>query len=115
MIDLHHLNQNELCGDYLHMILLNKFYEFYPTFERATQQFVQHINKTRDSKDKVHVTLGFYNVGNEQTIRELKAFQIGRLISLQGTITRTTEVRPELMSGTFKCLECNAFVQNVMQ
>lgn len=29
--------------------------------------------------------------------------KIGRLISISGTITRTTDVRPELMYGSFIC------------
>ena len=32
---------------------------------------------------------------------------MGRLESLIGTVTRTTQVRPELIVGVFKCQNCN--------
>ena len=32
-----------------------------------------------------------------------------------GTVTRTSEVRPELFMGCFRCLECSAVVRNVEQ
>ena len=38
--------------------------------------------------------------------RELKAENIGQLTSFSGTVTRTSEVRPELLTGSFKCMEC---------
>ena len=31
---------------------------------------------------------------------------MGRLVSIHGTVTRTTEVKPELLLGSFKCMEC---------
>ena len=32
-----------------------------------------------------------------------------------GTVTRTSEVRPELFMGCFRCLECGTLVRNVEQ
>ena len=40
-------------------------------------------------------------------IRELKSSKIGKLETLIGTITRTTQVRPEVIVGIFKCTSCN--------
>lgn len=40
---------------------------------------------------------------------------LGRLMSIHGTVTRTTEVKPELILGTFKCLECGSIQDNVEQ
>lgn len=34
---------------------------------------------------------------------------------VQGTVTRSSEVRPELYLATFKCLECQHEVANVQQ
>ena len=36
-------------------------------------------------------------------------------MSIHGTVTRTTEVKPELLLGTFKCVECSAYTPNVEQ
>lgn len=32
-----------------------------------------------------------------------------------GTVTRTSEVRPELFMGCFRCLECGTIIRNVEQ
>lgn len=40
---------------------------------------------------------------------------MGRLLAWAGTVTRTTEVRPELYLGTFRCGQCSMIVRNVEQ
>jgi DNA replication licensing factor MCM6 len=41
--------------------------------------------------------------------------RLGELISISGTVTRTSEVRPELVSGTFACEVCRATIRDVEQ
>jgi DNA replicative helicase MCM subunit Mcm2 (Cdc46/Mcm family) len=48
-------------------------------------------------------------------IRELRTERIGTLMSISGTVTRTSEVRPELVYGSFACAECNGTVNEVEQ
>jgi len=36
-------------------------------------------------------------------------------VSVTGVVTRTSEVRPELLYGTFKCLDCGSVIKNVEQ
>jgi DNA replicative helicase MCM subunit Mcm2 (Cdc46/Mcm family) len=48
-------------------------------------------------------------------LRELGTAEIGKLTAVMGVVTRTSEVRPELLQGTFKCLECGNVVKNVEQ
>lgn len=48
-------------------------------------------------------------------MRDLTTSEIGKLISVMGVVTRTSEVRPELLSGTFKCLECFGVIKDVEQ
>lgn len=48
-------------------------------------------------------------------LRELSTSEIGRLVSVTGVVTRTSEVRPELLQGTFKCLDCGNIVKHVEQ
>ena len=57
--------------------------------------------------DKKHIGSG--------RLRDLTTADIGKLVSVSGVVTRTSEVRPELLQGTFKCLECGAVVKNVEQ
>jgi DNA replicative helicase MCM subunit Mcm2 (Cdc46/Mcm family) len=65
-------------------------------------------------KDKVF-QLAFKGVHPHVQLRDLKTIEIGKLISIVGTVTRTGDVRPELISGTFLCLECRAEIRNVLQ
>lgn len=60
-------------------------------------------------------TLSFYNIPLISRIRQLRTDQIGKLVSISGTVTRTSEVRPELALGTFICELCNTVIPNVEQ
>lgn len=57
----------------------------------------------------------FYNLPDVLKLRDLKSAKIGKLTSFCGTVTRTTEVHPELLLGTFYCLDCQAKVVDVQQ
>ncbi|TDZ14785.1 DNA replication licensing factor mcm6 [Colletotrichum sidae] len=59
--------------------------------------------------------IAFYNMPYISRIRALRSNQIGRLLSMSGTVTRTSEVRPELSLGTFVCEACRTVVPNVEQ
>ena len=39
----------------------------------------------------------------------------GHLIAISGTVTRTSEVRPELLFGAFKCEDCGTVMKDVEQ
>lgn len=74
------------------------------------------INKMTPNQqtDKVF-TLAFYNLPLISRIRQLRTSSIGCLLSISGTVTRTSEVRPELSMATFVCEICNTVVPNVEQ
>lgn len=59
--------------------------------------------------------IGFYNLPLVQKIRDIRADQIGSLLCISGTVTRTSEVRPELYKATFSCDQCRAVVEGVEQ
>ncbi|KAJ3339717.1 MCM DNA helicase complex subunit mcm6 [Gonapodya sp. JEL0774] len=59
--------------------------------------------------------ISFYNLPVIKRLRELRTDQMGQLICLSGTVTRTSEVRPELLYGTFKCLDCGTQVKDLEQ
>jgi len=39
-----------------------------------------------------------------ERLRDLRTEKVGRLASFKGTVTRTSEVRPELFLGAFRCV-----------
>lgn len=59
--------------------------------------------------------LAIYNLPQINKIRELKTGSLGRMMAIQGTVTRTTEVKPELLVGNFTCKVCNTTVGPVEQ
>jgi DNA replication licensing factor MCM6 len=60
-------------------------------------------------------SIAFYNIPLVSRIRSLRAGNIGQLLSISGTVTRTSEVRPELSQATFICEACRNSVHNVEQ
>lgn len=64
------------------------------------------------AKDRLF-RVGFYNLPRINKIREMKSQGLGRLMSIHGTVTRTTEVKPELLLGCFKCGECGEISKNI--
>uniref|UniRef100_A0A0V0IT25 DNA replication licensing factor MCM6 n=1 Tax=Solanum chacoense TaxID=4108 RepID=A0A0V0IT25_SOLCH len=69
---------------------------------------------TDDNPNK-DINVAFYNLPLIKRLRELTTSEIGKLVSVSGVVTRTSEVRPELLQGTFKCLDCGAVIKNVEQ
>lgn len=48
-------------------------------------------------------------------VRELTANKIGTLLRISGQVVRTHPVHPELVSGTFVCMDCGTVVKDVEQ
>lgn len=71
----------------------------------------QHLAETGESK----FAAAFYDLPLFHGIRDLRAEQLNKLVTIRGTVTRTTEVKPELLVGTFQCNECQREVSGVVQ
>ncbi|CBZ55651.1 putative DNA replication licensing factor [Neospora caninum Liverpool] len=57
-------------------------------------------------------------VGAQKYIHEISSIRcnmLGSLLSIRGQVTRTTDVRPELLRAAFKCLECGTIEPDVEQ
>lgn len=92
----------------------------------AASQFGSHMQSDNPNREDVHrknehqqtdklFSIAFYNLRDVSHIRKLRAAKIGSLLSISGTVTRTSEVRPELSLATFVCEACRAVVPNVEQ
>ncbi|KAL4776774.1 MCM2/3/5 family-domain-containing protein [Aspergillus nidulans var. acristatus] len=71
--------------------------------------------KTRHQQTDKLFALAFYNLPLVSRLRQLRTSQIGKLLSVSGTVTRTSEIRPELSLGTFICEACRTVISNVEQ
>lgn len=59
--------------------------------------------------------ISFFNLPTTHRIRDIRTDKIGSLISILGTVTRTSEVRPELYKASFTCDMCSAIVEGIEQ
>ncbi|OQO09405.1 hypothetical protein B0A48_04803 [Cryoendolithus antarcticus] len=73
-----------------------------------------HKKTPNQQTDKIFA-LAFYNLPLVSRVRQLRTEQIGKLVSMSGTVTRTSEVRPELHLATFICENCNNIIPDVEQ
>ena len=51
----------------------------------------------------------------DNSVRDLKCEMLGKLKSIVGTVTRVSEVRPELIEGKFACGYCGKLSQRIPQ
>jgi DNA replication licensing factor MCM6 len=59
--------------------------------------------------------VAFFNMPNTLKVRELKMSQLGALVAINGTVTRTSDVVPELLYGRFECRECHTVSELIEQ
>ncbi|KAJ3414676.1 MCM DNA helicase complex subunit mcm6 [Chytridiales sp. JEL 0842] len=59
--------------------------------------------------------VSWYNIQGYRKLRELTMNMVGTLSALCGTVTRTSEIRPELLFGTFRCSDCGTLIKDVPQ
>lgn len=81
----------------------------------ASQSEATQGSKTANQQTDKLFAIAFYNLPLVSRVRSLRAKNIGQLLSISGTVTRTSEVRPELSVATFVCEACRSIVPNVEQ
>uniref|UniRef100_A0A1B0FHJ7 DNA replication licensing factor MCM6 n=1 Tax=Glossina morsitans morsitans TaxID=37546 RepID=A0A1B0FHJ7_GLOMM len=59
--------------------------------------------------------VSFTEVPTRHKVRDLITSKIGTLIRISGQVVRTHPVHPELVLGTFMCLDCQTEIRNVEQ
>lgn len=120
-----------LYVDYDHMMRFNadlvviadEFFRFEPVLRRCVAEFVaKHIDAAPNSGDQPPMDsssrsywLSIYNLPTVRKLRDLRSEQIGELSAISGTVTRTSEVRPELLLASFTCGNCDEPFLNVEQ
>lgn len=101
---LHHCLAQSLAAN-----VVEAYYRLEPFLRAAVASFVrQHLDtfaENEDGSDK-QFWLSCYGLPHTDRLRALRSAKIGKLSQFVGTVTRTTDVRPELFSGTFRCMEC---------
>lgn len=104
-------------NEVLQKAISDEFLRFEPYLKNACKRFVMEQKPTfiTDDNPNKDINVAFYNLPLVKRLRELATSEVGKLVSVTGVVTRTSEVRPELLQGTFKCLDCGNVVKNVEQ
>ena len=100
--------------------IAEEFIRFEPFVKLALQELVREVAPEYVSDDKEggkpkDYYVAFYNMPGYIKVRELKTATIGALVTICGTVTRTSEVRPELLYGRFSCRDCGALSAPIEQ
>ena len=123
-VDYGHLLQRD---DVLADAIQKQYYRFLPYLRRALLNLVTEyepdylkINPTAATTDSANLqsrefNIAFYHLPLVSGIRDLRTDKIGTLMSISGTVTRTSEVRPELLFGSFICEVCGGLVNEIEQ
>ena len=95
------------------------FCRFESFLRRAVQSFVFDLHPDLADSSPTQETptyfIAVHNLPNLLPVRRLRTDQIGRLASVAGTVTRTSEVRPELLCGSFRCDKCGLLAESIPQ
>ena len=96
------------------------FHRFEPYLRRGIQQFVfemhpelRNLSSNETSMQQFFVAM--FNLPTILPLRQLRTSMLCRLTSVTGTVTRTTEVRPELLVGAFRCNQCGLLAESIQQ
>lgn len=117
--------RNTLFLDFQHVLeedmelaeaIQTDYVRFDPFLRKAIQSFVleQHpaLNE-RQTPPTFFVAV--YNLPTIFSLRHLRTDRIGHLSAVSGTVTRTSEVRPELLIASFRCNKCGLLAQDIPQ
>lgn len=84
----------------------------YPYLCLAVSNFTKDRGEGKSDKE-YYVSL--VDVPTRHKVRELTTNKIGTLVRITGQVVRTHPVHPELVLGTFLCLDCQTVIKDVEQ
>ncbi|KAH8387253.1 hypothetical protein KR093_005887 [Drosophila rubida] len=92
--------------------IIEEYYHVYPFLCQSVSNYVKDRIGLKTNKD---CYVAFTEVPTRHKVRDLTTSKIGTLIRISGQVVRTHPVHPELVSGTFMCLDCQTEIRNVEQ
>ncbi|XP_078538581.1 DNA replication licensing factor MCM6 [Lissotriton helveticus] len=105
-LDLEQFNQQ------LATTIQEEFYRVYPYLCRAVRSFARDHGNVPPNKE---FYVAFQELPTRHKIRELTTPRVGSLLRISGQVVRTHPVHPELVSGSFLCLDCQTLIKDVEQ
>ncbi|KAG1678255.1 hypothetical protein FOA52_013875 [Chlamydomonas sp. UWO 241] len=99
-------------------LMQQHYYEVEGVLRAQLREFVMRVDPDMAvdaDGNAAEYYIKFFNLPGSDRLRDLKVDKIGHLTCFRGTVTRTSEVRPELYHGTFKCDSCFTVIRGVEQ
>lgn len=92
----------------------DEYYRVYPYLCKALSTHVRNEHPG-SVQEKKQFYISFIDFMGHTKIRALKTSKVGQLTKISGQVVRTHPVHPELVMGTFVCLECQTTIPGVEQ
>ncbi|XP_041849684.1 DNA replication licensing factor MCM6 [Melanotaenia boesemani] len=89
-----------------------EYYRVHPYLCRAVRNFARDHGNVPLNKE---FYVAIEDLPTRHKIRELSSMRIGTLVKISGQVVRTHPVHPELVSGTFLCMDCQTVIKDVPQ
>ncbi|CAM1301078.1 MCM6 (predicted), partial [Pycnogonum litorale] len=102
----------EKYNESLATTIQEEYYRVYPYLCRAVRNFVR--DRAEASIDK-EFYVSFTELAARNKVRDLTTAKVGTLLRISGQVVRTHPVHPELVHGTFMCLDCQTVIKDVEQ
>eukprot|EP00884_Botryococcus_braunii_P020962 jgi/Botrbrau1/754/Bobra.0181s0013.1 len=114
-VDFEHLNNFDAS---LAEVISEHYYRMDPYLRKALQNLTaKYRPDALDVQEGLprEFWVSFVNLPSSKKLRDLTTACLGKLVCFIGTVTRTSEVRPELFLGAFRCVNCSTVVRGVEQ
>ncbi|KAG5318172.1 MCM6 factor, partial [Acromyrmex heyeri] len=105
-------DDTEAYNQMLATTIIEEYYRVYPYLCQAVSNFVKDVGNLPKDKE---CYVSFTDVPVRHKLRELNTSLLGTLTRISGQVVRTHPVHPELVLGTFICMDCNGYIKNVEQ
>lgn len=92
--------------------IIEEYYRILPFLCQAVSNFAKDRTELKKEKE---CYVSFIEVPTRHKVRDLTTSKIGSLIRISGQVVRTHPVHPELVLGTFVCLDCQTEIRDVEQ
>jgi DNA replication licensing factor MCM6 len=94
-------------------LIQNHYYRLYPFLCLAVKNFIKDQGEVMEREKQLYVSFTDHDVLTK--IRDLNATRISTLTKITGQVVRTHPVHPELVAGTFQCLDCQTEISGIEQ
>lgn len=114
-VDFSHLTSYDHQDPEFIKNIVHNYNRYEPDLRRGLTKFMQKCAGGDAQIKKQYFALAIHELPQTTKIRELRTQNLGRLMSIYGTVTRTTDSKPELVEGSFICKQCGSIVHKVEQ